>query len=407
MQIGNNRHLAYCTNIHPAHNWEQVKEMLESQVMMVRAGLLESGQLSSEAPYAIGLRLSELSSRELLEGDELALFKEWLSENNAYVFTINGFPYGDFHGARIKEEVYRPDWSTAERLQYTNRLFTILDSLLDLAPGGTQGSVSSLPGSFKSFGIDELGLERIFENLYQCKGHIEDLSSQSGHSLHLGLEPEPFGLFETTGETLKFFAWLVEKYPQDDSLLKLIGVNYDCCHLAVEFEEAKGALERLSGAGLLLSKVHLSNALSLAINEENAELLEPFSEHTYLHQTICQSQDPEQPLRRFVDLPLALQNYQKNPAAYAGEQWRVHYHVPLRSWKEGSELSQEKEGLCDTADHLAQAVDYLNGRPDLCAHFEIETYTWSVMPDELRAQSVTEQICGEYDCALELLNFTN
>ena len=78
----------------------------------------------------------------------LLSFQKWLEEKNCYVFTINGFPYGNFHGERVKEQVYRPDWSTSDRLEYTVLLFEILEKLLQ---PGEEGSVSTLPGSFKEF----------------------------------------------------------------------------------------------------------------------------------------------------------------------------------------------------------------------------------------------------------------
>ena len=84
----------------------------------------------------------------LSERQELAKFKNWLGKNDAYVFTINGFPYGNFHGSRVKEQVYRPDWTTQQRLDYTLVLFSILEELLE---PGEEGSVSTLPGSFKEF----------------------------------------------------------------------------------------------------------------------------------------------------------------------------------------------------------------------------------------------------------------
>jgi len=77
-----------------------------------------------------------------------ASFKKWLEQNDCYIFTINGFPFGQFHGSRVKEQVYLPDWTSPERLAYTNLLF---DLLAQLVPSGVAGSVSTLPGSFKKF----------------------------------------------------------------------------------------------------------------------------------------------------------------------------------------------------------------------------------------------------------------
>ena len=51
----------------------------------------------------------------------------------------------------MKENVYLPDWSSTERLVYTNQLFNIISRL---TPEGVEGSVSTLPGSFKAFEAD-------------------------------------------------------------------------------------------------------------------------------------------------------------------------------------------------------------------------------------------------------------
>ena len=53
-----------------------------------------------------------------------------LAEQGLYVFTINGFPYGAFHGSPVKEHVYLPDWLEDERLVYTDRLAELLAALL-------------------------------------------------------------------------------------------------------------------------------------------------------------------------------------------------------------------------------------------------------------------------------------
>src|ERR1043166_9853046 len=87
-------------------------------------------QVSPNKPYAIGLRLSDAASRSLAEPKVLQQVKGWLEASNSYIFTINGFPFGKFHGTRVKEQVYLPDWTSQERLAYTNLLFDILTQLL-------------------------------------------------------------------------------------------------------------------------------------------------------------------------------------------------------------------------------------------------------------------------------------
>src|SRR5215204_4934321 len=119
MKLKHGLHLAYCTNIHRGESWAQTFETLQKHTLAVR------DRVSSGRPYAIGLRLGDQAARELGDGPTLKQFQAWLDRENCYVFTINGFPYGRFHGARVKEQVYAPDWTTPERLDYTNRLFDL------------------------------------------------------------------------------------------------------------------------------------------------------------------------------------------------------------------------------------------------------------------------------------------
>jgi hypothetical protein len=142
MQLNHGLHLAYSTNIHRGETWRETFAALKTHTLAVR------DRVCPRAPFAIGLRLGNLAATELRDAKKLLEFQRWLGKNNCYVFTINGFPFGQFHGARVKEKVYLPDWTSPERLNYTNLLFDLLAKLL---PAGIEGSVSTLPGSFKEF----------------------------------------------------------------------------------------------------------------------------------------------------------------------------------------------------------------------------------------------------------------
>src|SRR4051812_8631491 len=119
MQLKNGAHLAYCTNIHPGDDWAQTFASLKNSTLGVRDRVCRGMQ------FAIGLRLSDQASRELIDPDALREFQRWLESENCYVFTINGFPFGQFHGRTVKEQVFAPDWSSLERLEFTNRLFDL------------------------------------------------------------------------------------------------------------------------------------------------------------------------------------------------------------------------------------------------------------------------------------------
>jgi len=384
MELKHGIQLGYCTNIHRGETWAETWQNLKTHTMQVR------DRVCSSERYGIGLRLGEQAARELSDPAQLDSFRQWLEDENCYVFTINGFPYGQFHGTRVKEQVYRPDWTTQERLDYTNHLFDILSAIL---PEGIPGSVSTLPGSFKEFGIDEGGLKLIMNNLESCRRHIEKLSENTGHELHLGLEPEPLGLFETSGESVKFFALMLDHLGGDTSFLKTVGINYDTCHLAVEFEEAVDALEKIRSHGIRLSKIHLSSALSLKPTPTALARLGDFTEDTYLHQVVIRS-GQDLPLQRFRDLPDALEFAGKQPGPL-GDEWRVHFHVPIHA--------QPEMVFGDTRDHIEDTVAWLKANPTACQHLEMETYTWEVLPENLRAGSVVDQLENEYDWCLGAL----
>jgi len=155
-------------------------------------------------------------------------FRRWLDRENCYVFTINGFPYGKFHGTRVKEHVYTPDWTTTERVAYTNLLFNLL---AEIVPFGIEGSVSTVPGSFKEFITSGEQVQAMRDNVWRCVEHIARVSERCGKKLHLGLEPEPLCFLETSAETATFFEELRDEHPGDSRLREHLGVNYDTCHL--------------------------------------------------------------------------------------------------------------------------------------------------------------------------------
>ena len=321
---------------------------------------------------------------------KLLEFQRWLDKHDCYVFTINGFPFGRFHGGRVKEGVYLPDWTSPERLEYTNRLF---DLLAELLPSETEGSVSTLPGSFKEFIRTPEQLQLIRDNVWRCGEHIAKTCERTGLRLHLGLEPEPLGLFENSIETAEFFDQLRDEHPNDPRLNEHLGVNYDTCHFAIEFEEPSEAVARLQRHGIRLSKIHVSNALKLIPSPAVLARLKEFADDVYLHQVIVRDNDGK--LTRFKDLDVALA---QPPAADAQctTDWRVHFHVPLHSKPSGE--------LETTADHVVGLFEHLQTRPNLCSHFEMETYTWAVLPETLKTRSVLEQIVGEYGWTLEKLS---
>ena len=89
MKLTHGLHLAYCTNVHRGGDWPETFASLEKFTLAVRR------RVAPDRAYAIGLRLSDTASRQLAEPATLRAFQHWLARHDCYVFTINGFPYGN------------------------------------------------------------------------------------------------------------------------------------------------------------------------------------------------------------------------------------------------------------------------------------------------------------------------
>jgi sugar phosphate isomerase/epimerase len=389
-------HLTYCTNIHPGESWEAVFENVRSHVLAVKA------RLGVDSPFGVGLRLSADAARRLRQPGELERFHDFLTLNGLYVFTINGFPYGPFHGTSVKDAVYRPDWTDAERGRYTTDLAELLAALL---PAGTGGSISTVPGGFKRDVQTRAQVAQITGALLERVLELHALRERSGKSITLALEPEPCCFLETTGETIDFFEHellsrasrerlatgaRVEVGQAEQILRRHLGVCLDTCHAAIEFEEADAALDRLLGAGLSIAKLQLSAGLRLPQPSDDVlQALRAYDEPVYLHQVVARTTSGE--LLRFEDLPLAL----SSPAARAADEWRVHFHVPLYRERLGA--------FSNTQAFLARILERQRKAP-VSGELEVETYTWDVLPPEQRTGSVDASIARELSWVLERLD---
>ncbi|HYR95772.1 MAG TPA: hypothetical protein VEM57_03505, partial [Candidatus Binatus sp.] len=181
-------HLTYCTNIHPGETWPEVRLNLERFVLAVKARVAPSER------FGVGLRLSGAAARALAEPRELEAFRAFLDQHDLYVFTLNGFPYGPFHGTPVKERVYRPDWMEPERLAYSDGLAHVLSALL---PPGMEGSISTAPGAFKERVRSAKDVAQIVEQLLAHAATLHGIQARTGRSIALALEPEPCCLLET------------------------------------------------------------------------------------------------------------------------------------------------------------------------------------------------------------------
>ncbi|WP_187263366.1 metabolite traffic protein EboE [Pontibacter beigongshangensis] len=402
MYLEQGHHLTYCTNIHPGETWEAVFETLSLHLPVLKQ------QLSPEQPFGVGLRLSNQASKDILQGQQLQKFGQWLQEQGMYVFTMNGFPYGGFHGQVVKDAVHQPDWTTEARLQYTIRLAHILAALL---PDSLEGGISTSPLSYKPWLTTPEKTEAAFA---QSARHLIDLTEElirlkkeTGKTIHIDLEPEPDGLIENSRELIDFFQQrllpegvrqLQERLPISESEAKEaiathMQVCYDVCHFALAYEQHAEALASFKAAGIRIGKVQLSAALKTLLPPEVAartalaQRLQEFAESTYLHQVIERHTDGT--FTQYPDLGVALPHIQKPEAA----EWRTHFHVPL--------FTQTYNSLHSTQRDIVEVLGLLLQEKHT-QHLEVETYTWGVLPEELK-KNLTVSIQRELEWVLATL----
>nr|WP_324258410.1 metabolite traffic protein EboE [Cellvibrio fontiphilus] len=366
------RQLTYCSNIHPGESWQHVLDNLESH------GLSVKQQFSPHRAFPLGLRIAQQASVELDE-QKIAQFRNWCEQHNCYLLTINGFPYGTFHDAPVKAAVYEPDWRTQERVSYTRRLG---DLAVALATHTSTISISTVPIAFKE-GFEDSDWPVVRANLLSVLEHLQALHQRSGILVRLALEPEPCCVLETTEETIEFFARM--NFPAH--LQNYIGICFDCCHQAVEFESAADVFARLHAANIIIAKVQVSSALR-AQGEEIAQLIQ-FNEPVYLHQAVAKNTSG---LKRFSDLP------QLQAALDAGEQFsecRVHFHVPIFI---------DHLGACGTTQFFLR--DFLP-LLDKSIPLEVETYSFKNLPAHLRDYPLDVSIARELQWLNHLLEQNN
>jgi hypothetical protein len=382
-------HLTYCTNIHAGESWPDVFASVQRHLPEIKA------EVSPEAPFGVGLRLSAAAATALRDPAVFDELQDFLTAGDYYIFTLNGFPYGTFHGQPVKEGAYRPDWTDPLRLAYTN---TLADHLANWLPSGMEGSISTVPGTFKPWatgpGADRV-VASVVHNIVRHVAHLVGIHETTGRSINLCLEPEPCCLIETIGETVRLFedqlfadaavshlARLtgLSKLASAEALRRHLGVCYDVCHAAVEFEDAHTSLAALDGAGIRISKLQLSSALRIpVVGADTQAQLHAMDEPIYMHQVV---ENRSGRLTRYLDIPEALAAID---AAY-GAEWRVHFHVPV--------FLDNMQTMATTQQFLKDILA-IHAKKPVSAHLEVETYTWDILPQSQRAAGASAAIARE------------
>ena len=371
--------LGYCTNVHAGRDLAETRQQLERHAVEVKR------QFSPAHPMGIGLWLSAAAASRLTDMSQLQDFADWLDATGLVPFTLNGFPYGDFHQPVVKHRVYEPTWFDPARRDYTKQLIAILDRLL---PSGSGGSISTLPIAWGTPQPDEAQKQQAARHLLEISIELERLERESGRFICLCIEPEPGCLLERSSDIVDFFAGYLLPRADEQRVRRYLQVCHDVCHAVVMFEDQEQVLDRYAAAGIGVGKVQISSAvvvcwdrLDQGQRQAARQQLAAFAEDRYLHQTMVRRSDGT--LSFHEDLPPLVAEQSEQPLE--GE-WRIHFHVPIYL---------ERFGLLEgSRPAIQQCLDYL-GTLSETPHYEAETYAWGVLPDDLQQPDLATGIARE------------
>lgn len=396
-------HLSYCTNIHPGESWAAHFTALKDNFPLIKE------KISPADSMGLGLRLSNEASIELIKKEHLSEFKHWLKEQDAYVFTMNGFAYGGFHRTVVKDQVHTPDWATASRVDYTMRLFHILTALV---PEEMDGGISTSPLSYRLWFSNQEHLSAARQvstmNVVIIIEKLIEIHRSTAKLLHLDIEPEPDGLLETGNEFIEWFEndllpagipvikskFHISAHQAEELIRDHLRLCYDVCHFAIGYESHDQIIKDLVNRGIKIGKIQISAALKAKMNsfENNRKSIrqnfEKFNEPTYLHQVVAKLNGGK--LLRYPDLPDALREIE-NPLM---EEWRAHFHVPV--------FAEKFDILSSTQDEIKEVLLLQKARP-FTTQMEVETYTWEVIPPQLRLP-LQESIVRELQWVKQILD---
>jgi hypothetical protein len=380
--------IGYCTNVHAGADLDSTRANLQRHALAVKR------LYSPGSPMGVGLWLSASAARRLLAEGRLGEWAAWLREVGLVPFTLNGFPFGDFHQPVVKHRVYHPTWAEPERLDYARDLVTILDGLL---PAGMEGTISTLPLAWgrPAPGADELG--RMAAALRQLAGELARRERETGRLISICLEPEPGCILQRSEDVLRFFREYLLPGQDEGPLRRHVRICHDICHQVVMFEDQAEVLARYRAAGIKVGKVQVSSAVCLPADQASPEQraaalaqMAEFAEDRYLHQTVTR-EDPRAVPVFYEDLPDALAAAREGRAR--GE-WRVHFHVPIYLERFGR-LQASPWAIREC---VRVVTEYAN-----TTHFEVETYAWGVLPPELRQPDLATGIAQEMSWFAESL----
>ncbi len=383
-------HLTYSTLVHPGDTWPEIWDSLNRYVPKVKE------RVCPNDPFGVSLRISAASAKALTaDANERRKLKSFLDEHDMYLYTVNAFPYGPFKNTLVKEQVYEPDWRSDERAVYTMQ---VADILAEVAPASVDPTIQSPPLGFKPRVTGPDVVAAYTRQVLRTVAHLVKLEQRTGRKVRLALEPEPYCFLETTEEAIDYFnnhlyadsaaASLAEqtglsRAAAHDALRDHLGMVYDICHQAVEFEDVGASLRALADNGIPVFKLQEAAAVRVpSVTQETVDAMREFADTVYLTQTVERRNGQ---LTRFLNLEDAFEAWERDKGP---REWRTHFHVPV---------FLDDLGAFKTTRFAIEDALKFHRENKLSPQLEIETYTWDVLPDHLKTGDIVDYVTRELE----------
>jgi hypothetical protein len=176
----------------------------------------------------------------------------------------------------------------------------------------------------------------------------------------------------------------LSKTQAESAVRQHLGMVYDICHQAVEYEDIGASLQKLADNGITVFKLQEAAALRVPkVTQETVEAMRPFADTVYLTQTV-EKRDGK--LTRYLNLEDAFAAFEKDPGP---REWRTHVHVPVFLDKIGDHFQTTRFAIED-------ALKF-HKKNKLSPQLEIETYTWDVLPASMKSGDIVDYVQRELD----------
>jgi len=162
--------------------------------------------------FGIGLQLSSQTISELSDPLASSQLRQFLSQNQCYLFTLDGFNKDLF------------DWKDEKLLAYHNSLATLLSKLL---PPRITGSVSTVPGTPRQFVNTETDMQKIAQQWVSHAEHLIRLERETGKQIVLAIKSDTASFLQSAQQSADFLNQHVFSTRSCASLATQLDVNIE------------------------------------------------------------------------------------------------------------------------------------------------------------------------------------